>query len=134
MTVVLDTNVIISSLINPGNCRKILYLWSKKCFQLYISQKIINEIEAVGQRQVFRKYFSEQQLLVLINFLKEHATFITPEQNILSQKFINDPKIFVDCALFTKADFLVTGNIKHFNFLPKTKIITPTEFLKLFNK
>lgn len=75
--VVLDTNIFISALIASGNCANILDLWSKKQFQLYISQSILNEIEAVGTRSVFRKYFTVEQLQILLRLIRSQSIIVS---------------------------------------------------------
>jgi len=43
-----------------------------------------------------------------------------------------DDNIFLECADAARADYLVTGNQKHFpTFWKKTKIITSREFISL---
>jgi predicted nucleic acid-binding protein len=43
-----------------------------------------------------------------------------------------DDNMFLECADVARADYLVTGNQKHFpRFWKKTKIITPREFISL---
>jgi predicted nucleic acid-binding protein len=43
-----------------------------------------------------------------------------------------DDNIFLECADAARADFLITGNRKHFPaFWKNTKIITPREFVNL---
>ena len=43
-----------------------------------------------------------------------------------------DDNMFLECADSARADYLVTGNQKHFpKFWKKTKIITPREFIGL---
>ncbi len=43
-----------------------------------------------------------------------------------------DDNIFVECADAARADFLITGNRKHFPaFWKNTKIVTPREFVSL---
>lgn len=56
-SVVVDTNIFISALISKGNCAEILDLWSRKEFQLYLNQEIIDEIEAVGKGQFLESIF-----------------------------------------------------------------------------
>jgi predicted nucleic acid-binding protein len=50
------------------------------------------------------------------------------------QRTVLDPddNIFLECADAAKADYLVTGNHRHFpRFWKKTKVITPREFIGL---
>jgi predicted nucleic acid-binding protein len=43
-----------------------------------------------------------------------------------------DDNRFLECADTARADYLVTGNLRHFpRFWKKTKIITPREFIGL---
>jgi predicted nucleic acid-binding protein len=43
-----------------------------------------------------------------------------------------DDNRFLECADAARADYLVTGNLRHFpRFWKKTKIITPREFIGL---
>jgi putative PIN family toxin of toxin-antitoxin system len=134
MTVVLDTNVFLSALITPGNCRKILELWSTGTFKIVISREILQEIDAVGKHSTFRKYFSLQQLEELLKFIKENCIFVESKKRQEYKKFTSDLKdvIFVGVAMTVKVECLVTGNVKHFKQFGKTKIVTSAEFLKLF--
>lgn len=43
-----------------------------------------------------------------------------------------DDNIFLECADTARADYLVTGNVRHFpKFWKRTKIITSREFITL---
>jgi predicted nucleic acid-binding protein len=43
-----------------------------------------------------------------------------------------DDNVFLECADAARADYLITGNQKHFpRFWKKTKIITTREFISL---
>lgn len=133
MTVVLDTNVFLSALISPGNCREILKKWSQGLFKIVMSREILQEISAVGQRPIFRKYFSVEQLITLLKFISDNCIFIETHDDNKYKKFTTDAKdmIIVAAGESAGADFLVTGNVKHFKPLGKTKIVSPAEFLKL---
>jgi predicted nucleic acid-binding protein len=69
-----------------------------------------------------------QQLLQLI---KNHAHVIAPSR---IPQITSDPddNIFVACADAARADYLVTGNQRHFpKFWKNTKIISSSEFLSV---
>ncbi len=71
---------------------------------------------------------SRQQLLQLI---KNHARVVVPSR---MAQITSDPddNIFVECADAAHADYLVTGNQRHFpKFWKNTKIISSTEFLSV---
>ena len=60
---------------------------------------------------------------------------MTEQPNVIVERLkdTSDNK-FLELAYVAEADFLITGNTKHFNldFFGKTRIVTPTEFWELF--
>jgi uncharacterized protein len=69
--------------------------------------------------------------LQLLQLIKNQSHLVTPSRRI---EVTSDPddNVFVECADVARADFLVTGNRKHFPpFWKRTKIITPREFVSL---
>ena len=69
-----------------------------------------------------------QQLLQLI---KNNCYTVTPTRR-LEVTSDRDDNVFLECADEARADYLVTGNLKHFPRLwKKTKVITPREFISL---
>ncbi|MGJ5817358.1 putative toxin-antitoxin system toxin component, PIN family [Paludibaculum fermentans] len=69
-----------------------------------------------------------QQLLEL---MRSKAHLVKPSRELLVTKDPDDNK-FLECADTARADYLVTGNQKHFpKFWKKTKVITSREFLDI---
>ncbi|MBU1129834.1 putative toxin-antitoxin system toxin component, PIN family [Patescibacteria group bacterium] len=131
--VVLDTNIFISALISGKNCLEILKLWKNNIFELYTSKEIIQEIESVGSRPNFKKYFSTQQLNLLISLIWQKSTLTYPSNKIPKKYLSKDTSdnIFVSCVLQSRANFFVTGNTKHFTQLKTiTKLTNPKQFLE----
>jgi predicted nucleic acid-binding protein len=67
----------------------------------------------------------------LLQLIKNHGHLVTSSRHI---EVTSDPddNIFVECADAARADFLITGNRKHFlAFWKNTKIVTPREFVSL---
>ena len=130
LRLVLDTNVIISAAIkSDGMQRTALTLAVTKPAHLYISQPIIDEYATVLARPAFRLRKGAQ--LQTLQLIKNRAYLITPKVRI---RAANDPDddIFIECADAARADYLVTGNQKHFQKLWKaTKVITAREFVEL---
>jgi predicted nucleic acid-binding protein len=63
--------------------------------------------------------------------IKNRSYTVAPARRI---EIAGDPddNIFLECADSARADYLVTGNLKHFPpFWKKTKIITAREFISL---
>jgi putative PIN family toxin of toxin-antitoxin system len=69
-----------------------------------------------------------QQLLQLV---KNHSHIVTPSRRL---EVCTDPddNVFLECADAARADYLITGNQRHFpRFWKKTKVITTREFISL---
>ncbi len=130
LRLVIDTNVLISAAIKPaGLQRTVLLLAITKPARLYVSRPILEEYSEVLSRPELRiRKGLRQQLLQLI---KNHTFTVAPTRRL---EVTSDPddNMFVECADAARADYLVTGNQKHFpRFWKKTKIITPREFISL---
>jgi putative PIN family toxin of toxin-antitoxin system len=130
LRLVIDTNVLISAAIKPaGLQRTVLLLAITKPARLYVSRPILEEYSEVLARPEFRiRKGLRQQLLQLI---RNHSYTVVPPRHL---EVTSDPddNMFVECADAARADYLVTGNRKHFpRFWKKAKIITTREFISL---
>ncbi len=130
LRLVIDTNVLVSAAIKPtGLQRTVLLLAITKPARLYVSRPIFDEYSDVLGRPEFRiRKGLRQQLLQLI---KNHSYFVPPTRRL---EITRDPddNIFLERTDAARADYLVTGNQKHFpKFWKQTKIITPREFITL---
>lgn len=130
LRLVIDTNVLISAAIKPaGLQRTVLLLAITKPARLYISTPILEEYaEVLARPELHIRKGLRQQLLQLI---KNRSYTVSPTRHL---EVTQDPddNIFLECADVARADYLVTGNQKHFpRFWKSTKIITPREFISL---
>jgi len=70
----------------------------------------------------------QQQLL---QFIRSHSHPVKPLRALQVAKDPDDNK-FLECADSARADYLVTGNQRHFpKFWKKTKMITSREFVDI---
>ena len=130
LRLVIDTNVVVSAALKPeGLQRTVLLLAMTKSVRWYVSEAIVAEYALVLARPELKiRRSSRQQLLQLI---KNHARVVVPSR---MAQITSDPddNIFVECADAARADYLVTGNQRHFpKFWKKTKIITSREFVTM---
>src|SRR6202047_4948909 len=130
LRLVIDTNVLISSAIKPaGLQRTVLLLAITRPARLYVSRPILEEYSKVfGRRKLRIRKGLRQQVLQLI---KNYSYTVVPTRRL---HVTSDPddNMFLECADAARADYLVTGNQKHFpRFWKKTKIITTREFISL---
>ena len=127
---VLDTNIIVSAALKPdGLQRTVLLLAVTKPARLYVSPSILSEYLIILSRPELRiRKGSRRQLL---QFIKNHSHVVHPSRSIEAASDPDD-NVFLECADKARADYLITGNQRHFpEFWKKTKIITSREFLTL---
>ena len=128
LRLVIDTNIVVSAAIKPdGLQRTVLLLALTKPASLYVSDAILAEYRAVlarprlGIRRGLRQQF--------IELIGNRARIVKPARIPLVTRDPDDNR-FVECADAARADYLVTGNARHFpKFWKKTKIIAPREFI-----
>lgn len=130
LRLVLDTNVVVSAALKPeGLQRTTLLLATTKPASLYVSAPILDEYaEVVSRPELMIRGGLRPQLLQLI---KNRSHTIISSRRI---DVTNDPddNIFIECADAARADYLITGNQKHFPpFWKSTKIITARDFINL---
>jgi uncharacterized protein len=130
LRLVLDTNIVVSAALKPeGLQRTVLLLAITKPANLYISDAILVEYQEVLARPELQiRKGLRQQLLQLI---KSHAHRVIPSRPLQVTRDPDDNK-FLECADSAQADYLVTGNQRHFpRFWKKTTVITSREFISI---
>ena len=128
LRLVLDTNIVVSAALKPaGLQRTVLLLALRKPARLYLSAPIFAEYRAVLSRAELhiRKGLRHQ----LLQLFENRAYFVAPSGPL---QVTSDPadNIFLECADAARADYLITGNQRHFpKFWKKTKIISSRELI-----
>jgi len=134
LQVIIDTNVLVSSLIQHSYPFLIVdFLIKSSNSSICISMKISNEYNDVLFREKFTKYaefFSNAK--DLLSDLEEKAEMFYPDVTLDILEDKSDNK-FLELAETCNADYLITGNLRHFPMreYKKTKIVTPKEFWEL---
>jgi uncharacterized protein len=130
LRLVVDTNVVVSGALKPeGLQRTVVLLAMTKPALWYVSGAILSEYSAVLALPALKIRKSLRQQLVQL--IKNHTRLLTPSRAI---RVTADPSdnIFVECADAARADYLVTGSLRHFpKFWKNTKIISSREFLNV---
>jgi putative PIN family toxin of toxin-antitoxin system len=130
LRLVLDTNVLVSAALKPNGLQRTVFLLATtKPARWYVSGPIMEEYAAVLARPELK--IRKSLRLQFIQLIKNHAYSVTPSR--LPQLAIDpDDNIFLECADAARADYLVTGNQRHFpRFWKKTKVINSREFLDI---
>ncbi len=130
LRLVIDTNVLVSAALKPAGLQRTVFLIAiSKPARLYVSQPLLEEYSEVLARPELR--IRKGLRLQLLQLIKNHGHTVVPTRQL---EATTDPadNIFLECADAARADYLVTGNQKHFpRFWKKTKVITPREFVSL---
>ncbi len=130
MRVVLDTNVLISAFLQPASKpSRILRLIIQGDLRIVVNDQILAEYTEVASRPIFQ--LDGDKVLGVLDYLRSIA------MRALSLPIVPtlpDPgdEPFLEAALSTKADFLITGNKKHYpaRSCKGVTVVTPAEFLQ----
>jgi uncharacterized protein len=124
--IVIDTNVIVSSLIQRGYPNLIIKdLFIEQKFQLCISDELLAEYYEVLSRPKFSKF---QDFFIRAEaLLVEIEAKATITLDLISD---DDDNMILELADECLADFVITGNTTDFTFptYKQTKIVTPKEY------
>jgi len=125
VNVVLDTNILVSSLLTSGPPSVIVDLIADGNIIPFYSNPILQEYWEVLSRKKFG--FDSMQVNRLIDDIVRTGIAVEGKSN-KNKKVNEEDRIFYDAAVEAGA-YLITGNIRHF---PKESfIITPAQFLTL---
>ena len=130
LRLVIDTNVLISAALKPESLQRTVFLLAiTKPARLYISTPILEEYaDVLGRSELGIRKGARQQLIQLV---KNHSHTVAPSRQ-LTVTSDPDDNIFIECADAARADYLITGNQKHFPAYWKcTKIVTSREFVNI---
>jgi len=132
---ILDTNVLVSSLIQKSFPYKIVNeLFVENKIELCVSENLMTEYYEVLRRPKFAKYpdFVASAEILLAD-IEAKATTYSPKikLNLLSDK---DDNMILELADVCSADYIVTGNTSDFTIsaYKNTQIVTPREFWLIF--
>lgn len=126
---VIDTNILVSALLKPrGNEAAILRIVLAGGATLCLSSPILNEYRTVMARPKFR--FNASLVASLLDQIAAIAMMVEPKHRITSSPDDSDNR-FLECCEAAGADYLITGNTRHFPRKSQgTSIITARQLLE----
>ena len=130
MRIVLDTNVLVSGLINPeGTPAQIVNLLVNGRITVLYDSRILQEYTEVLRRKKFD--FDEGLINPLIDYLRNEGEYVAAEPIGGIKRFVDrDDQMFYEVATTGKARCIVTGNKEHY---PKDEVVkSPKEFIELY--
>ena len=109
---VLDTNIIVSALLQPlGPSAHLLLLSLNGSIQICLSGSIYTEYEEVISRPRFQR--SPEAVVRALDAIRKAALWVRPTETMQACSDPDD-NMFLECALAARANYLVTGNLRHF--------------------
>lgn len=128
-SVVLDTNVVVSAHLRIDGLERFVFdLALAGAIRLYLSHEILEEYSGVLRRAKFG--ISSDLVANSLQVMRKAATFVRPKRTLSIASDPDDNK-FLACAEESGADYLVTGNRRHFpKDWGKTRIVSARELLE----
>jgi putative PIN family toxin of toxin-antitoxin system len=126
--VVLDTNVVVSALLRSGGLPEaVLNLAIGGEIEPCVSEPILAEYEDVLRRA--RLAIHPDKVAVALARIRAVASLVQPVTRVTAA-LDPDDNVFLECAEVAHADYLVTGNRRHFpDRWKETWIVTPRQFM-----
>jgi uncharacterized protein len=125
---VYDTNIIVSGTLVPGSIpASLISLVLQGTVKLCLSPAIIEEYCEVMLRPKFG--FQAEAVVTFLHELQTSALMVHPTELVTISPDEADNR-FLECAVAANADYLVTGNAKHFPAAAyqSTRIVSPADF------
>ena len=132
MKIVLDANIFLSSLFWGGNPRIVLERAIRKLDELFITDEILDEIEAVIGRPKF--HAGKNEIEYYIKSIEEIANKIVVKKRIKNVSRDKTDNKYIECGIAGNVDYIITGDIhlleiKQYNNI---KIVTAKEYLEIY--
>ncbi|PYT62441.1 MAG: putative toxin-antitoxin system toxin component, PIN family [Acidobacteria bacterium] len=125
---VLDTNVVVSALLTPeGPPALILDVATTRLFRWYVSELLLEEYGEVLARARFG--LDQRRIAKFMLRVRKMAIVVVPRRRLKVTIDSEDNKV-MECALEARADYVVTGNVRHFPArFHEVRIVRPQQFL-----
>jgi putative PIN family toxin of toxin-antitoxin system len=128
--VVIDTNVIISSLLFGGVPGELIPLWKEDIIQPLISKDILNEYLKVLAYPKFELTENEIRFLIYREILPYFKDIIVKRQKRIIKADPTDDK-FIACARAGQAAYIISGDIHLLNMgsFGSIEVVSPSQLL-----
>ena len=132
--IVLDTNCMLMCIATKSTYHNVWTAFLKEDFILCVSNEIMNEYEESLAKKT-SSMFADMIIQIILN--SENVVFAHPTFRFGLITIDPDDNKFVDCAIVTNADYIVSQD-KHFNILkkidfPKVNVININDFSKMIS-
>ncbi len=134
MRIVLDTNVLVSGVLSPyGAPGEIVRMAAADIVHICFDARIISEYHNVLRRSKFK--LDKEKVDVLLDQI-ESCGYLVAAEPALYDLPDKDDEPFLEVAAAGEADYLVTGNIKHYPVKKRqnVQVVTPVDFLQEYRR
>jgi hypothetical protein len=125
MTIVIDTNVIISALLFGGIPQRVLEMVLTQTIRMATSRMMLDEVSGVLQGRKFR--YPQEVALGIVRELESISDLVVPLRRI--EAISADPydNMVLECAVAAEADCIVTGDahLLEWKEFEGIRIVTP---------
>ncbi len=133
MKIVIDTNVLISGMLNPsGPPGRIVDLLRSGALQVVVDDRILSEYTDILRRRYFLRYFCKSEREDVIEYLSRNSHYTL--SRIMAQDMPDEGDIpFLEIALSERVP-LITGNLKHYPERARMRcnVLSPRQFIDQF--
>ena len=128
--VVIDTNILVSALLQPESLPAAVFMLALSGqVQLCVSDAVFAEYEDVIRRPRLKR--PPDVIEATLQSIRKFGHWVKPTVRIEEYSDADD-NVFLECAQAAEADYLVTGNQRHFpERWKKTKVIGARELIEL---
>jgi uncharacterized protein len=121
---------VISAALKPQGLQRTVFLLAiSKLARLHMSDAILAKYRMVLARPELRIRRGLQ--MQFLDLIENRAHFVSPARLVRASSDPDDDK-FLECADEARADYLVTGNLRHFpKYWKATKTVYAREFVSL---
>lgn len=129
--VVLDTNIVVSSQMHSAGLPAVIFnlAINQRMVELCISAPVLAEYADVLNRP--RLKIPPVQVELVLSAMQSIARLVTPTETVTAASDPDD-NVFLECAQAAQAEYLITGNIRHFpESWGVTRIVTVREFFEI---
>jgi len=129
--VVIDTNVVVSANLADETPPAAIFLLAvrRKLIQMCISPAVLAEYEEVLRRP--RLNIAEEKVQTSLTLIRNAAHMVHPTTTLNISSHDSDNR-FYECAEAAGADYIITGNTRHFlQQFENIRIVTPQQFLEI---
>ena len=130
-SIIIDTNLWISFLLTR-QYPLLDMLLENNAVKLIFGDELLDEFVRVVQRPKFQKFFSQEDIKTLLQYIQQHAQFVKVHSVVTVCRDVKD-NFLLSLAQDSHADYLITGDkdLLSLNTFGKTKIIPMAVFKTL---